>query len=66
MAKVVSKRMAVMVLEVGLELKPCTHADLENLGSDGNTVFHRCLACGRILVSQGDRHWMLRPSLPKV
>lgn len=44
------------------ETADCPHVEVENLGFDRNAKFLRCLACGRIVVVQGGRAWVLRPT----
>lgn len=41
------------------ELRGCAHARLEALGSGGGTSYHRCLACGTVLMIRAGRVWAL-------
>jgi len=38
----------------------CDHISLEFLGSGGRTIYYRCSVCGRALIEEGNRRYVLR------
>lgn len=42
----------------------CRHLATEDLGRQGDTSYERCIACGRILITQHGQSWILRPRMP--
>jgi hypothetical protein len=54
--------MCATVLEAPRRREECPHADTEILGAEGTTEFRRCSACGRVIIGQFGRFWILRPT----
>ncbi len=42
----------------------CPHTETEAIGRQGDAWFERCRDCGRLLILQRGRAWVLRPRLP--
>jgi len=50
-------------VEASMSHESCPHAETQPLGRQGDAQYERCRSCGRILIFQRGRAWVLRPGV---